>query len=148
MALFRLEFSRNSCLSNTSLQGNLACSLPVARSDDRRCVTKHLISLEPEGTTHAMCMSVQQQDKGQHAYESGRPPGLTSLPHADCPPPQGKLLPQAEVHKVWLVMQLLKNDVLPLPLMKWREFCLQDNAWNAVLQAGKVCNPVAECLTC
>ncbi len=28
------------------------------------------------------------------------------------------------MHEVWLDVQLLKDDVLPLPLMQWSELCL------------------------
>lgn len=59
--------------------------------------------------------------KNQHAQSMQLlhlPPGLCGLAYANCSAPQGKLLPHAEVHEVWLVMQLLKDDVLPLPLVQ------------------------------
>lgn len=52
-------------------------------------------------------------------------PGLGDLAHTHCTPPYRELLPQAEVHEVCLVVQLLKNNVLPFPLMKRSELCLQ-----------------------
>lgn len=46
------------------------------------------------------------------------PPSLTGFTHTDSSPPQGKLLPRAEVHEVRLVVQLLEDDVLPFPLVQ------------------------------
>ena len=64
------------------------------------------------------------------------PPSLTGLANTDCPAPQGKLLPHAKVHEMRLVVQLLKDDVLPLPLVQRGELCLQVQNQNSVYRVG------------
>ena len=65
-----------------------------------------------------MCLQLELQQLCTEGVLLQDPPGLTGLAHTNCSPPHSKLLPHAKVHEVWLAVQLLKDDVLSLPLVQ------------------------------